>query len=316
MPSTPPPAGCSSAVKSRISTRNRGLATGLTAPASVATASLKFEPTLSDAIGPYPQASSQPTRLTASFRILNELSVERAAYWLAQCARVPTFDHYAETYEGDVESSIAFIGQGIDFFTALKARELLALFGRRVGNLAALSLLDVGCGPGATDAYLVDRVASVTGVDVALDMIERAAVVNPGATYLAYDGRRLPFEDGSFDCAFAICVLHHVPPASWAAFVSELVRVTRAHGLAVILEHNPLNPLTRLAVSRCDFDDDAMLLSKRRLGALFNQAGAQIVEDRYIAFFPWEGRAFRSLEHGLRAVPLGAQYFVAARSQS
>jgi SAM-dependent methyltransferase len=174
-------------------------------------------------------------------------------------------------------------------------------------------VLDIGCGPGATDAYLVDHVAGLTGVDVAPDMVERATAVNPRATYLPYDGDRLPFEDGTFDCAFAICVLHHVPPSGWARFASELLRVTRRRGLAVVVEHNPLNPLTRLAVARCDFDDDAVLVSERRLRALFNHAGAQVLERRYIAFFPWNAKAFRRLEGRLRAVPIGAQYLIAAR---
>jgi SAM-dependent methyltransferase len=235
---------------------------------------------------------------------------------LAQFPSVPTFDRFAQTYESDVESSIAFIGKGVDFFTALKARELLLLCERRVGDPTSLSLLDVGCGPGATDAYLVDHVSSVTGVDVAPDMVARAAVANPRATYLAYDGHRLPFDDASFDCAFAICVLHHVPPPGWARFVSELVRVTRDQGLAVIVEHNPFNPLTRLAVARCDFDDDALLVREGRLRAVFEQAGAHVLERRYFAFFPWAGSAFRNLEHRLHGVPLGAQYFIAARPRS
>ena len=38
-------------------------------------------------------------------------------------------------------------------------------------------------------------------------------------------------------------------------------RVVRPGGLVCVIEHNPLNPLTRsLAVSRCEFDSDAVLL--------------------------------------------------------
>ena len=37
-------------------------------------------------------------------------------------------------------------------------------------------------------------------------------------------------------------------------------RVVRPGGLLCIIEHNPFNPLTRLAVVRCEFDRDAVLL--------------------------------------------------------
>ena len=78
--------------------------------------------------------------------------------------------------------------------------------------------------------------------------------------YEAYDGERLPYDDERFDVAFAICVLHHVRPAERPRFVGELRRVVRPGGLVALFEHNPLNPLTRLAVHRCAFDGDAVLL--------------------------------------------------------
>ena len=51
------------------------------------------------------------------------------------------------------------------------------------------------------------------------------------------------------------------------AFVAELARVVRPGGLVVVFEHNPLNPLTRLVVSRVTFDDGVRLLrsGERRL---------------------------------------------------
>ncbi len=72
--------------------------------------------------------------------------------------------------------------------------------------------LDVGCGVGVTDAHLAGRFAELQGVDTSEEAIRRAAAANPGVLYRAYDGDRLPYEDETFDLAFAICVMHHVDP--------------------------------------------------------------------------------------------------------
>ena len=88
----------------------------------------------------------------------------------------------------------------------------------------------------------------------------------------------------------------------------ELARVARTGGLVVIMEHNPFNPLTRLAVSRCSFDEDAVLLSKRSVRKLMTEAALAKAEGRYILFFPWRAKVFRRIESVLRALPLGAQH--------
>jgi hypothetical protein len=85
-------------------------------------------------------------------------------------------------------------------------------------------------------------------------------------------------------------------------------RVTRPGGLVTIYEHNPFNPLTRVAVSRCEFDQGVVLLRPAEARRLLSEAAAPPVELRYIAFFPWERRVFRAVERGLSRVPLGGQY--------
>ncbi|HTQ44923.1 MAG TPA: class I SAM-dependent methyltransferase [Polyangiaceae bacterium] len=224
------------------------------------------------------------------------------------------FDEYRDTYREEVEHSIAFAGQGLDFFTEAKAAALLELARRRLGDPVQLRVLDVGCGPGETDAYL-GAVGDLHGVDISEELVERARARNPGATYAHYDGGRLPYDDDVFDLAFAICVLHHVHPVDWGRFMGELVRVVRPGGLAVIVEHNPLNPLTRLAVARCAFDDDAILVGRTLVTELLRHAGAEPEEARYFLFFPWRSGPLRRLEQRLGGLPLGAQYLVASRSR-
>jgi SAM-dependent methyltransferase len=221
------------------------------------------------------------------------------------------FSRKKDTYENEVQESIDFIGQDLDFFVELKADYLVDLARRRLGDPSSLWFLDVGCGLGLTDEYLKDEVGALHGIDVAEGVVERAGERNPWAEYVVYDGATTPFRDELFDVTFAICVLHHVEPARWHGFVEELARVTKRGGLLVVMEHNPLNPLTRLAVSRCGFDEDAVLLQARRTRKLLVEAGLTLAEARYIAFFPWRGRLLRLTESRLGRLPLGAQYVVA-----
>jgi SAM-dependent methyltransferase len=218
------------------------------------------------------------------------------------------FDRYSDSYREAVEESISFSGADLDLFTRVKADALLELAGR-VGYPDRLSFLDVGCGIGETDRFLEGRVGRLAGVDVAPQMLERARARNPWAEYRGYEsGEPIPFEDESFDVCFAVCVLHHVPRDRRVQLVGEMRRVCRRGGLLALFEHNPFNPLTRRAVSGCEFDRDAELLSRRAALELLSAAGLPSPDGRYIVFFPRESRLLRGIERRLGWLPLGAQY--------
>ena len=182
-----------------------------------------------------------------------------------------------------------------------------------MGEPPKLDILDVGCGVGITAEYLAGEFKSVYGVDVSKESIAAAKERHSAATYQVYDGEVLPFSDGSFDLSFAIGVLHHVPSSARSQLLSEMRRATRPGGLVVVFEHNPFNPLTRLAVRRCDFDKDCVLVSKKVTSRLFRQNDLSPAEESYILFLPWSIPWTARLEAVIRNVPLGAQYLVAAR---
>ena len=223
------------------------------------------------------------------------------------------FEEYKQSYVAEVEQSIDFSGQSHDFFIRVKADELVASCNRQLGTLEQRSILDVGCGVGLMSRYVGEHFGELHGVDIAPGVVERAAENFPRGKFQLYDGKNIPFDDQSFDVAFTVCVLHHVPPAQWASLVTEMARVLKPGGLLYIFEHNPYNPLTRRAVNHCPFDADATLLSRSRSTALVRSAGLETAEARYVLFFPWNGSGFRSIESGLRWLPLGAQYFVSGR---
>ncbi len=79
-------------------------------------------------------------------------------------------------------------------------------------------ILDIGGAWGFYAAPLAQRGHHVTVVDVRKPAFQKAPVV-------LYDGKRLPFPDGSFDASLLVTVLHHV--ADVTGLIREAHRVTR-----------------------------------------------------------------------------------------
>ncbi|HXY73153.1 MAG TPA: class I SAM-dependent methyltransferase [Actinomycetota bacterium] len=225
------------------------------------------------------------------------------------------FDPYSASYRETVQRSISFSGRDVDFFSELKARHLVATAARTVGKPSRLDVLDVGCGVGITDGHLRGAFRSLSGVDVSEGMLREARRMNPENRYDSYDGASLPHPANSFDVAFAISVLHHVPMGERDAFCTEMARIVRPGGIVAIFEHNPLNPLSRLAVARCEFDVGVELVPPREAARRMKVARLAVGSPDYIVFFPWRGAIARRAETWLRRVPLGAQYCAIGRKR-
>jgi SAM-dependent methyltransferase len=233
---------------------------------------------------------------------------------LSVCASMPesVYDQYRDRYVGDIDHAVRFSGKGHDFFTRRKAETLLGLVRTHLGSPAGLDALDVGSGIGLTDAYLTGFRA-LTGTDVAPGVLERAAERNTSARYVLSDGERLPFADETFDVAFTVCVVQVIASERRLRFVQEMSRVTRHGGLVVVLEHNPFNPFTRLAVRRFSLGHDASMLPAREVASLLRGAACEVLETEHILLVPSDRRPARAVERRLAGLPLGAQYAVAAR---
>jgi ubiquinone/menaquinone biosynthesis C-methylase UbiE len=151
-------------------------------------------------------------------------------------------------------------------------------------------------------------VGRLSGIDVSSATIAQARVDNSHVDYREFDGRTFPFDDASFDLVTTICVMHHIAPSEWVSFIGEMRRVVRPGGLVCVIEHNPYNPLTRLAVARCEFDRDAVLLGAGTTQKLMAAAGLREIAARHFLLLPWETEPARRFEKALGGMPLGAQY--------
>jgi SAM-dependent methyltransferase len=218
------------------------------------------------------------------------------------------FDTYDKSFGAVVQSSIDFSGLPHSFFTTAKADALRELITTRLHGMHNPRMLDVGCGVGEFHPFVRGISGRLCGTDVSAASVAQARIRNPEVQYEAYVGDTLPYDSATFDLSMAICVLHHVLPPRWVGLLREMRRVVRPDGLVCLIEHNPFNPLTRLAVARCEFDRDAVLLSAGRMRALMADAGLRDAQSHYFLMLPSAAPLARRVEHGFRHIPLGAQY--------
>jgi SAM-dependent methyltransferase len=151
-----------------------------------------------------------------------------------------------------------------------------------------LSVLDVGCGPGALTAELTARVgpADVSAVDPSESFVAAARGRNPGVDVRQAAAESLPFVDGAFDRALAQLVVHFM--ADPVKGLREMSRVARGNGLvaACVWDHGggtgPLSPFWD-AVHALDpgARDESGLPGSREgdLSRLFGAAGLHAVEE-------------------------------------
>ena len=145
-----------------------------------------------------------------------------------------------------------------------------------------LRALDVGCGPGALTARLVERlgVGQVAAIDPSAPFVAAIGERFPGLDVRRGVAEELPYDDGTFDAALAQLVVHFMEDP--VAGFREMARVTRAGGVvaACVWDHagnrSPLE-LFWSVVATVDPDaaDESALAGARdgQLAALATEAG-------------------------------------------
>jgi SAM-dependent methyltransferase len=216
-------------------------------------------------------------------------------------------------YREELDRALALTGADHQLPARARADEIARLARSHLGDPVTLDALDVGCGVGITDRQLRGRFGSLTGTDVSEAVLETAKRENPDVRYVRGERDRLPFEDGTFDLVFASSVVQVVPIADRPGFVSELARVTRRDGLAIVVEHNPYNPAAQLVVHRFRSDEPILMLSLRQIKHLLRGNGLLPVESGFFLLAPSRRARLLRIERGLRRLPIGAQYYVAAQ---
>jgi len=107
-------------------------------------------------------------------------------------------------------------------------RELGARPGERVVDLASPKLLAVQLARAGVEVVSVDQLESE------IESWRKLTAGEPRLTLQVGDGRELPFEDASFEHAYSVSVLEHIPEPGDEEALRELARVTKPGGRIVV----------------------------------------------------------------------------------
>jgi len=216
---------------------------------------------------------------------------------------VAEFDQHAANYKLALDRSLALAGESSDYFTDYKA----AYIERLLVGKKSTKILDFGCGIGTLSSALARRRRDdcIDGYDVSSASLDR---VEPDLRARGVFTDKVEDLSRDYDLIVLSNVMHHIPVAARQATIDDLAARLAPGGRLLVIEHNPLNPLTRWVVAHCEFDGDAVLLWPREVKTYFAQAKLGEPQRDYILFFPKALAALRGVEKSLRWCPAGAQY--------
>jgi SAM-dependent methyltransferase len=184
--------------------------------------------------------------------------------------------------------SFAVAADAYDRFMGRYSTPLAPLFADFAGVENAGRVIDVGCGPGALTAELVERLGhdAVAAVDPSDPFVAAVGGRYPGVTVRQAAAEALPFEDEEFEAALAQLVVHFMRDP--VGGLREMARVTAPGGVvaASVWDHGggqgPLSPYWD-AVHELDesVDDESELAGAREghLTELFRQAGLDRIDE-------------------------------------
>jgi 2-polyprenyl-6-hydroxyphenyl methylase/3-demethylubiquinone-9 3-methyltransferase len=169
---------------------------------------------------------------------------------------------------------------------------------RAAGTLQGKTAVDIGCGGGLLAEALAARGATVTGIDLAEDVLD-AARAHLTASKLKVDYRAVAAEalaaekPGAFDLVTCLEMLEHVPDP--AAVVAACARLAKP-GAPVVFSTINRNPKSyALAIVAAEYvlgllprgtHDYAKLIRPSELDRWAQAAGLEVVEIRGLAYNP------------------------------
>jgi SAM-dependent methyltransferase len=139
-------------------------------------------------------------------------------------------------------------------------------------------LCDMGCGPGHIARYLHGRGASVSGIDLSPQMIDRARRLNPDIAFSAGDMLALDVPDEAFAGIAAFYSIIHVQRADVVRALRELKRVLKPGGLLLLSFHVGSEILHREELWGQKIDVDFVFFEPQEMAGYLTAAGLTLVE--------------------------------------
>ncbi|MGH3765596.1 MAG: class I SAM-dependent methyltransferase [Pseudonocardiaceae bacterium] len=170
-------------------------------------------------------------------------------------------------------------------FMGRYSEPLAAQFAELTGARPGQQALDVGCGPGALTAKLVERLGAdaVTAIDPSEPFVAATRARFPQVDVRSAVAEQLPFPDETFDLVCAQLVVHFMTDP--VAGLVEMARVTRPGGLvaACVWDHgggkSPLGTFWQAARDLDPHAQDESRLAGAREGHLVELLGAAGLRD-------------------------------------
>ncbi len=222
------------------------------------------------------------------------------------------FDRYAASYEEALSTALAPSGEGREHFAEGRVAWLARCL--REAKETPRTLLDFGCGDGATTPLLLAALEaeSAIGIDVSAKSLEVARKQH-AATRIKYERIGEFHASGQTDLAYCNGVFHHIPQAQRMEALALVSGALRVGGLFSFWENSPWSLATRYVMSRCAFDRDAIMLTPPEARSLLRAGGFEILRTDFRFIFPRALRALRRIEDFVYRVPLGTQYQILCR---
>jgi len=224
---------------------------------------------------------------------------------------IGNFDQVADTYADQLKTALGVFGGESEYF----ARYKVELVSHTLRESPIETILDYGSGIGASIPYFKEFFpsAQISATDLSSESLKFLKSKHPDVNVIesgALNGHQ-------FDLVYLSCVIHHIPIDSRVAEIRKLLGLVRLAGHVCVFEHNPFNPITQRIVSKCEFDEGVILVSKRQLRRLFSTRQESFdFRSGYCMFFPPVVKRLSFLDPIIRWLPLGGQHFlIGQRSQ-
>lgn len=152
------------------------------------------------------------------------------------------------------------------------------------------TLVDVGCGVGATAAYLTDHYERYIGIDQSEEMIKAAIAFNRGnlrAEFIAQNIKSRDLPQNVADVILSDGALHHITELSEA--MDALVRIAKPGAFLVIREPQNGNPLLQAlrwgrGIVDPSYSKEQIFFSERDLKELFSNHGVMDISVEFQGF--------------------------------
>ena len=150
----------------------------------------------------------------------------------------PTLKFELDIPNMDVESGYGLWAHTYDDFHNPLISVEEPIIRRLIDSIPPGRALDAACGTGRYSRYMSQRGHQVSAVDMTPAMLERARANAPEVEFKAGSLEALPFPDRTFDLVMCGLALTHLPKISRS--ISEMARVLKVGGTAVIADHHPM----------------------------------------------------------------------------